>query len=625
MTTSTTAPQGTDAYRGRGEGPLHPTRGTLRPLPFGAIELEPGFLGDLQRRNSEKSIGEGESHLREAQAWDNFDNAATGTTGEYHGPIFEDGEAYKWLEAVAWDRGRRPDDVLDEWLAGYTARIAAAQDDDGYLDTFNQIAGKRGRYEWMAYDHEIFNIGALTQAAVAQYRSTGRTELLEVARRAADHLIDTFGPGRREETCGHPLIEMALVELYRVTEDERYLDQAKFFVDVRGGGTLVDPTGHFPSSYFSDRVPVRDARTLEGHAVRAVYFAAGATDVAVETQDDELLDILRTQWDNVVESKMYVNGSLGSRWEGEAFGDPFELPTDRGYGETCAAIASMQWSWRLLLATGAAKYAELIERQLYNAVLSGVSLDGSKYFYVNSLQVRGDAVPDESRTPSSGRHEWFGTSCCPTNLMRTIASLHEYVASGDESGIQLHQFTAGSISGGDLTLSVDTAYPWEGRIGITVADAPQAARQVAIRIPSWAAGATASVNGKALDGVTAGEYLRLDRTWAAGDVIELDLPLMPRLSTPHPRNDAARGCVTVERGPLVYALEQADQPEGIRVDDVRLRRDAELVEVTVTSGPLDGVPGVRIPVEGGEATAIPYFLWANREVGPMRVWIPVGA
>ena len=618
-----------------------------RPLPFGAVRLADGFLGALQVRNSETSVYAGERHLVEENAWVNFANAAAGRRGaEYFGPVFEDGEVYKWLEAAAWSYGRTGDPQVLEWLERYTDLIASAQSSDGYLNTFFEVSGERDqRYELLTYDHEIFNMGAMIQAAVAQYRATGRTELLDVARRAADHLVNTFGPGKRDGVCGHPVIEMALVELYRSTREERYLDLAKYFVEFRGHQTLIDPEGRFGIAYFSDRVPVRETTVPEGHAVRAVYLASGATDVAIETGDAELLEKLKTQWDNMVDSKMYVTGGLGSRWEGESFGDPYELPSDRAYAETCAAIASMQWSWRLFLATGDAKYADLIERQFYNAVLPGVSLDGDSFFYVNGLQVRSGALVDDpgQRNPANGRQHWFGCSCCPTNLMRTLASIHHYMAAEDEDGIQLLQYATGEIeattAAGRVRLAVETNYPWSGTVTVTVLDTPAADWTMSLRVPGWAEGAGVSVDGTT-SSAAAGIH-RISRSWKAGDVVTLELPMAPRLTTGNPRVDDVRGSVAIERGPLVYAIEQVDQADGVIVDDVTMT-SARLDEATdgfVAGMPVIVFDGVSAAPSGasvhprtasseraaayrGSMRAIPYFAWANREVGPMRVWIP---
>ncbi|WP_163543162.1 glycoside hydrolase family 127 protein [Occultella kanbiaonis] len=614
--------------RSAGAGPVDPVAATaLRPLPLGAIRLTSGFLADLERENGQVSVTRGHDHLERERAWDNFTHAAAREQASPHaGPVFEDGEAFKWLEAVAWEVGHRDDPDLGRWLTEYADLVRRAQADDGYLSTFNQAAGKRGRYEWISYDHEIFNMATMIQAGVAQYRTTGSTVLLDVARRAADHLDTTFGWGKREETCGHPLVEMALVELYRVTRERRYLDLATYFVEVRGRGSLTDPTWQgWTSVYFSDRIGVRETAYPEGHAVRAVYFASGATDVALENGDTALLAALRRQWDNMVEAKMYVNGSLGSRWEGEAFGDPYELPTDRGYGETCAAIASLQWSWRLLIATGEAKYADLIERQFYNAVLSGVSLDHDKYFYVNALQVRDGALAYDSRMAASGRHEWFGCSCCPTNLMRTLATISQYVATATDGGVQIHQFAAAQIDGDGLAVRVATGYPWDGDVVVEVTGADGRERELAIRVPPWARGAELDVDGVAVP-VDAGTYARLRRFWNTGQRLTLRLPMTPRTEHGHHRVDAVRGAVALWRGPLLYTIEHVDQAPGVLVDDVVMVGANLRVEHRDVLG---GVPAVvldgRAAPDGPavDIVAIPYFMWANREIGPMKVWLPV--
>lgn len=622
----------THTLRGTGEGPVLPlATTTLRPLPFGAITLTEGFLADLQSSNAATSIARGEAHLESEGAFANFANtAAGGYDGEYHGPAFEDSEVYKWLEAVAWERGRVGEaPKLDDALTHYTGIVAAAQEDDGYLNTYIQIGDLRThRYESLGFDHEIFNVGALIQSAVAQYRTTGRTDLLHVAQAAADHLAETFGPDAWQTSCGHPVIEMALVELYRTTGISRYLDQALFFLDVRGRATVVDPDGNFDATYFCDRVPVRQTTTPEGHAVRAMYLAAGATDVAIETQDAALLDTMQTQWTNMVESKMYVNGSIGSVWHGEAFGEPYDLPSDTAYGETCAAIASIQWSWRLLLATGDARYADLMERQFYNAVLSGISRDGDSYFYVNALQVRSDAVADDYRRPITGRLHWFGTSCCPTNLMRTIATIHEYVASTSATGVQVHQFASarisGEVEGHPIELAMRTNYPWSGEVTIEILRAPTTPFDLDIRIPSWAHDAVLQSEGGAVT-ATPGEYARITRTWAAGDVVSLSLPFDPVAVPGRDVVDAESGSLAIRRGPLIFAAEHIDQPDGIVLDDVSVAGDLIVEHRDDILGGIDTVVVPAVDASGavlGSVTTIPYFLWANRVVGPMRVWLP---
>jgi DUF1680 family protein len=420
----------------------------------------------------------------------------------------------------------------------------------------------------------------------------------------ADHLADTFGEDRRHDVDGHPVIEMALVELFRETADPRHLELARYFVEARGHG-LIAAYGKEPT-YFSDRVPVREATTVEGHAVRAVYLAAGAADVAAELGDEGLLQALGTQFEHMAATKMYVTGGLGARWEGEAFGDPYELPTDRAYAETCAAIGGVQWAWRMLLATGDARYADAIERMLYNGFLAGVSRRGTEYFYVNPLQHRSDAHADGNRSPAHGRRGWFDCACCPPNVMRTLSGLEGYLATRDGGGVQLHQYAPGTITAGGTTLTVETDYPWDGLVRVRVDAAPGPFR-LSLRVPAWAEGATVGTRPAAPG------YVHVDA--AAGDVVELRLPMEVRTTMAHPRVDAVRGCIALERGPLVYAAEQADHDTP--VDDLRLDPDAP----RSSEHRPDLLGGVTVVTAGG-LTLVPYYAWANRGPLPMRVWIP---
>jgi DUF1680 family protein len=599
--------------------PAATTKGRRRPLGLGQATITGGFWAPRQTRNGLDAIPSGQDQLEKAGNLQNLRLAAGIGEGEAIGPVFADSDVYKWLEAAAWEYGRTADEDLLKRIRELTAVVAAAQREDGYLDSVVQLRyGDEGRYQQLVWSHEHYCAGHLIQAAVAQVRCTGDTALLEVATKLADHLVATFGDGRTVDIDGHPVIEMALVELYRETGTAAYLELAKWFVEARGHG-IIENHGHSPT-YFSDRVPVREATTVEGHSVRAVYLAAGAADVALETDDAELLEALRRQFDHMWSTKTYVTGGLGARWEGEAFGDEYELPADRAYAETCAAIGGIQWAWRMLLATGESSYADAIERMLYNGFLAGVSLAGTEYFYVNPLQLRGAAHADNGRSPALGRRGWFDCACCPPNIMRTLSSLDSYVATTTDDAIQIHQYATGVI--GDL--QVETAYPWDGTVRIT---APKPT-VVELRIPEWAEGAT--VNGEPVD---AGGYARVEAS-----EIELVLPLTPRVVGADPRIDAVRGCVALERGPLVYAVEQADNQAN--VDDLHLLPEAPTAE---TSELLDGVTLLRaqgrvgeghrpgwsfVPGAGdstGEAVevvAVPYYAWANREIGAMRVWLP---
>lgn len=648
MPTETSPRPSTTVSAGAVAGPVAPTEGAssiLRPLPIDRVEITGGLWAARQQVNRDVAIPSGHERLESAGNLDNLRFAAGTKTGDPQGPVFMDSDVYKWLEAAAWEYARRPSPELLEAQREVTAIVAAAQQADGYLDSVVQLKEDGERYRNLPWSHEHYCAGHLIQAAVAQVRCTGDAELLDVAVRLADHLVETFGADRRHDVDGHPVVEMALVELYRETGEARYLELAEYFVDARGRG-LMAGYGAEPT-YFSDRVPVREQTTVEGHAVRAVYLAAGATDVAAERRDDELMAAVARQFASMVETKTYITGGLGSRWDMEAFGDPYELSTDRAYAETCAAIGGVQWAWRLLLATGDARYADIAERMLLNGFLAGVSLSRAEYFYVNPLQMRTDAHADENRSPAHGRRGWFDCACCPPNIMRTLSSLGGYLATTNEDGIQLHLFAAGALTadvgGGEARLAVETAYPWEGLVRVRIDETPDAEWSLSMRVPAWADGATMAVNSETHH-VAAGSYATVRRAWRAGDVVELTLPMEVRLQVADERIDAVRGCVAIERGPLVYAVEQVDQASGVVVDDLHLdesgathteHREDLLDGVTVIAlrgRQLDHAAGAwpygsteqREPALGDdvEVVAVPYFAWANRGIGPMRVWLP---
>jgi uncharacterized protein len=621
-------------------GPVQPSptaQVALRPIPLSGSRIVGGFWAQRQRTNREVSVPVGSSRLREAGNLSDLELAAQQLAdpdtpvdpAAYKGPWFMDSDVYKWLEAVAWEIAREPSTDLLAEIETFSKAIASAQAEDGYVNSYVQVKrGGQDRYADLAMGHELYCFGHLIQAGVAAHRAVGEGTLWDIARRAADHLVDTFGPNGNPGLDGHPVVEMALVELYRESGDRRYLDLAEHFVNTRGHGTIRG-RGREPI-YYSDRVPVRDAKVPEGHAVRAVYLAAGASDVAVEGRDpDRTLDAaLERQWRAMRDTKQYITGGLGSRWDGEAFGDPYELPPDVAYAETCATIGAVQWAWRRLLATGDVAYADSIEHMLFNGFISGISLSGNEFFYVNALQVRADAVPDDHRQPVNGRQQWFQTACCPPNIMRTLAQLGGYLATTTDDGIQLQQYAAATVSDGGRSLSVRTDYPWDGRIEVTVTASDDAPWTLSLRVPEWSTDARLSDPDGATSVVQPG-YATISRRWRAGDTVVLELPMPVRLSAAAPRVDAVRGCRAIERGPLVYAVEQIDQPAGLAVDDLHLvdadpsRLDAQarpdlLGGCVVVRGPAIGADGAT-----GEFTAIPYCLWSNRETGPMRVWIPI--
>ena len=649
-----------------------------------------------------------------ADAAEAIDASGSGGSGpRYHGPVFMDSDIYKTLEAIGWELARDPGGPAGADLASFAAGTAGlleqAQAPDGYLDSCIQVSGEP-RYSRLASSHEMYCAGHLIQAAVALARAAGAGSagagssgagssgagssgarssgagssgarssgagssgarssgarssgaegpgntatagrLMAVARGVADHLVATFG-GREAGLDGHPVIETALAELYRATGHRAYLDLAAQFVSQRGHGLAGDSgRGH---RYLQDHTPIRDMRTEEGHAVRAMYLEAGVVDVAAETGDTALLASSITRWEDMVATKTYLTGGNGSRHSDEAFGDRYELPPDRAYNETCAAIASFQWSWRLLLATGQARYADLMERVLYNAFGASISIDGQRFFYVSPLQRRHDHV--EGDDPGR-RHEWFSCACCPPNIMRLLASLQHYLATTDGDALYLQQYTGAQIStplaDGTLGVAVSADFPWSGEVTVRVTQAPAGPCGLAIRVPSWSSEPRLQINGTPAEASrTDRGYLLVHRQWQSGDVLAWTFDVAPRWAFPHPRINAVRGCAAIERGPLVYCFEQADQEPGTDLDDLALLggtpladRPATLpgigrtvvVEVSAAAmgaGSPEGLPYAAQPPDTAQppagpggvrrltATAVPYFQWDNRDGRAMRVWLP---
>jgi len=584
--------------------------------------------------------------LNESGNFNNLKLAAGSGKGEYQTPVFMDSDVYKWLEAASYDLANVPDPELEHMVDQAIELIAAAQQEDGYLNSYYQVNKPDERWTDLDHDHELYCAGHLLEAAVAHHRATGKPTLLAVARRFADHIDSEFGPGKRQRAPGHPEIELALVELYRETRERRYLDLAAFFVDQRGSGTM---RGYrLGPAYQQDHVPVREATEVAGHAVRQLYLTAGVTDIYMETGEQALLDAMTRLWCDMTFTKMHITGGLGARFVGESFGQAYELPSDRCYCETCAAIASMMWNWRLLLATREARYAELLERSLYNGFLSSVSLDGRRYFYVNPLQSRG--VDSMQGRGVVERPEWFGCACCPPNMMRQIALVGHYAATTDESGLQIHQYVSAKIEAEleaerQVVLRTETDYPWDGKVKLTIEETSGNEWKLALRVPGWCEGANLRVNGEAIEAAaTSGTYATIERAWQAGDIVELDMVMQPRLTEPNPRVDAIRGSLAIERGPLVYCLEEVDQEPGLNLLDVRIAPDASLratrredllggVVVVEAQGAVVDVDAWRdelyrpapmedLPQREVVLRAVPYFAWANRGPGTMRVWIP---
>lgn len=628
------------------DAPVLPSAGRLRPLGMRSSRIEDGFWADRQRLNAEAIIWHCRSWMEKAGWIGNFAKAAAGTVaGDRQGREFSDSEVYKLIEAMSWEVGRTGDSVMEDDLVALIALIGSAQEPDGYLNTNFGRDGQVERYADLQWGHELYDYGHLLQAAVARGRTAGLDDpLVAIGRRVADHVCREFGPDARDGICGHPCIEVGLAEFSRLTAERRYLDQAKLFLERRGHGSLGDID--LGREYFQDDVPVRDATVLRGHAVRALYLSAAAVDIAVESDDTGLLDALKAQWAATVSRRTYVTGGMGSRHEGEAFGDDWELPPDRAYCETCAGVAAIMFSWRLLLATGESRYADLIERILYNVIATSPAADGHAFFYSNTLhrRVPGSARPEgtlEARAGAALRAPWFEVSCCPPNVGRTLASLSGYVATADPDGVHVHQYASGSFEAmtdrGPLRLRVSTAYPRDGRVEVEVLEAPAEVIAIRLRIPAWAAGAELADGGESRSDLEPG-YVETARVFAAGDRLVLTLPVAPTFLYPDDRIDDVRGTVAVQRGPEVFCVESVDLPAGADLDGLRVHPDTPpaddgaggvIVRATITHAPEGGWPYPAGQPERGDGVAttvrlLPYHDWGNRGPSSMRIWIPTG-
>ena len=622
-------------------GPLVP--GTdkhvrMRPMAGGAIRLRGGFWARRQLLNREVTIPHGMDMLEETGNLDNLRLAADLIKGEHHDPLFRDSDVYKVLEAIAWERQHGADADQDRFFASAAQLVAAAQAPDGYLNSHVQVCEPANRFGDPAMNHELYCAGHLFQATVAEARSgRGPAQLGPVTERFADYLQVVLTRERPTFVPGHPEIETALVELYRQTGTASRLDLALSLLRRRGHKRLRWRS--FGPEYFQDDVPLTEAGRVRGHAVRALYLLSGAADAFMETGQEDLLAACLDQWQDAVSTKTYITGGVGSRHQDEAFGEPFELPPDRAYCETCASIASIMLSWRLTLATGDPRYADLAERTLYNGFLSGWGLDGKSFFYVNPLKASGGR-----------RKPWFWCACCPPNIMRLVASLEYYLASHTDQGVQLHHLAEVSVrqpvADGVFAFEVSTGYPFETVASIAVTEAPEAEVALAVRVPAWAKGASVVLNDATCpSGHDGSGYINVRRKWRRGDDLVVSFAAPARVVQPDPRIDAVRSCVALERGPLVYCVESTGPDRGAldglelptragaykeqRLDIaghavVALRCQATRRALVPAAWPYSDVPGPpeAVVAQSAEVVAIPYFAWANRGEADMRVWLP---
>ncbi len=630
-----------------GFGPVRFTRSSSTTLRPARGTITAGLWHERRRVNRTVSVPAGWDRLHEAGNFHNLELAAGRAEGSYTNDLpFLDSDVYKWLEGIAWvfadpeldaDLRAKLGNMVDQTVD----LLEATQQDDGYLDSNFQVRTPGERFVHLDWGHELYCAGHLIQAAVAMHRTTADERLLGIARRFADLIAASFADGKIESFCGHPEIETALVELGRETGEQSYLDTARLFLERRGHRTMP---GRFGYAYWQDHAPIRDTDSVEGHSVRQLYLLAGVADLYAETGDSSWLEAGERLWHEMAARKTYITGGIGSHHADEAFGDPYELPSERSYCETCASIASVMFSWRMLLATGEAKYADLMERTLYNGFLAGTSLDGQRYIYANPLQVR-EGHLDTGTDHDYQRVPWFHCACCPPNVMRLLGSLDHYLAAAAGDDLVVHQYATGTVSGdldaGAVSLDVVTDYPWDGTVGFTVTATPAASWTLVLRVPHWAEGATAQVNGAANGASVDDGWLRITRGWTAGDTVSLTLPMRPRFSQADPRVDALRHSEALERGPLVYCLEATDN-QGVRFDDVVVDTTSPLAEQPASG--LDGIlaltakASIRAHRDAGwwpygprdetagaasvDVTAVPYYAWGNRDLGAMRVWLP---
>ncbi len=616
----------------------------LTPVPFTSVTIRDSFWSPRREMNRKVSIPHSLDMLEKAGNLRNFDRAARGERQGYEGPVFMDSDAYKAIEAAAYSLAQHSDPQLEQRLDGIIARIAAAQLPDGYLNTWYQVNAPDQRFTNLRDNHEIYCAGHLFEAAVAHYAATHKRTLLDVACKFADLLDRTFGDGKGKRVgyCGHPEAELALVKLWRATGERRYFELARHMVEMRGSKIFARehhvPLDRYDGTYWQDDLPIREHREIKGHAVRAAYLMAGVTDIVSETGDSGLQKMLSRVWRNTTEKRMYITGGIGPSASNEGFTTDYDLPNLTAYQETCASIALMLWNHRMALLYGDARYMDVLERALYNGMLAGVSLDGKRYFYVNPVESLGN----------HHRQEWFGCACCPPNVTRTLAALGGYAYATSADTIWVNLYIGGSVrtqvAGSPVALDVRTDYPWDGKVQITVTLTDKRARSkefgLRLRIPGWCQQATFAVNGRKgtkLD--TDRGYLVLRRRWQTGDSVELSLDMPVVRMEAHPAVKEDLGHVALQRGPIVYCIEQADQKA--RVTDIALPMTSS---ITIEKKPklLGGV--VVLKTEGvvsdtspwGHAlyrpvaqpqtvklTAIPYYAWDNREPGPMRVWLPV--
>lgn len=602
-------------------------RGKLVPVNFSDVTIEDPFWTSRQETNRRISIPHNLDTCEETGRIRNFAQTAGLDGTPFRGHIFHDSDVYKVLEGVAYSLATHPDKALEARLDGIIDLIVKSQQPDGYVNTYFTMKEPQKRWANLRGAHELYCAGHMFEAAVAHYHATGKRTFLDVACRFADYIDGVFGPGKRHAVAGHEEIELALVKLWRATGNERYLKLARFFVNEHGQAQ----THKLYGEYCQDHKPIGEQTEPVGHAVRWLYLFSAVADLAAIDGDRGHIDAMERLWQNIVTKKMYLTGGVGVQHHGEGFAREYFLPNYDAYCETCASIGMAFWNHRLALLHGEGRFADLVERVLYNGALAGVSLDGGKFFYVNPLASRGN----------HHRRPWYGCACCPTNVVRYLAALGDYVYAGvaGGEGVCVLQYVGGSgvvkLKRGEVRLTQRTRYPWEGEVRIGVEPRGAGRFTVSVRIPGWCEGASVAVNGRPVRAESRDGFVAIRRRWRAGDTIELDLPVTIRRVAAHPKVEANVGRLAIVRGPVVYCLEDCDNP--CRVSELAIAPGAEL-QAEFEPDLLGGVVAIRgkgthrglVETDDGfgiesrpvDLTAVPYYAWDNREPGEMVVWVP---
>ena len=627
----------------------------IKGIPFNTVSLNDGFWLPKIETNRTITIPSSFQKCEETGRVENFILASGAKKGKFLTVYpFDDTDIYKTIEGAAFSMTVHPDKALDRYVDSLIAIVAAAQEPDGYLYTARTIDPAHphdwsGSERWVKeseLSHELYNSGHLFEAAAAHFIATGKSNLLNIALKNANLLVQVFGPGKRDDATGHEIVEMGLVRLYRITGEKKYLDLAKFFIDCRG---KIPNSKQF---YSQNHIPFVQQTEAVGHAVRAAYLYAGVADVAALTGNKEYIDAIDKIWENTVTKKFYITGGIGALHAGEAFGADYELPNLTAYNETCAAIANVYWNYRMFLLHGDAKYIDVLERSLYNNVISGIGLDGKTFFYPNPLESNAKYAFNYGNKLS--REPWFDCSCCPTNLCRFMASVPGYIYAQKQEDIYVNLFigskTTFKLQKTSVVLSQQSNYPWEGNVSIQVNPTKKTDFSLCLRIPGWARNQpvpgdlyryvastpeeiVVKVNGKAVAYTTREGYAVISRQWKKGDKVEYTLPMNIHRVEANEKVKDDRGKIAIERGPVVYCLEGIDNNNNLNTiilpDNAPLSvkfQPAKLNGINEISGEAIvleiATDGLSVLTKKQPFTAIPYYAWSNRGINQMKVWLP---